>query len=168
MSSEPFKYKHATLGYLLVVALGLVSLSLEPRLDARQKPEVTLALEAASAERWSNDDALFKCKLIVDNRTGKELKVLSNFFSAFDGMVLVVQDKHGKELKRQPYVFHQSPMDVKKVYPLPPGKTEGTILFPVGELPKGETTFRVRLVGTLPGSGYEPSLSSDVKEVRVK
>lgn len=132
-----------------------------------QMPQVVLTLESVSAE-GGNGDVLFECKLTVENNTGKELKVRSNFFSAFDGMLLVVRDERGKELKRQPYIAHQSPMFGEQEYPLRVGKTTQAIVFPVRELPEKQTRFTVQVVGTLPGSGYKPELSSRVRAAQLK
>ena len=130
-------------------------------------PHVVLTLDRASAERLESGDILFRCKLTLENHSGAELIVQSNFFSAFDGMILVVRDESGRELKRQPYVFHQAPLAAPRGYPLPTGKTAKTIVFPVDELPAGRTRFKLQVVGTLPGSGYEPELSSKVLDVRL-
>jgi RNA polymerase sigma factor (sigma-70 family) len=133
----------------------------------KEEAKVILTLESASATPWGKD-VLFECRATLENRTGKELKVRSSFFSVFDGTWLVIQDEKGKELKRQSYVFHQSPFSVANEHRLPVGKTTKTIAFPVGQLPKGQTRFKVQLAGTLPGSGYERALSSKVLEVQVK
>lgn len=132
---------------------------------AEERPKVILTLDSVSAERLSNGDVLFKCRLTVENHTGEELKVRSRFFSVPDGLALVVQDETGKELTKQPYIYHQSPMAEAKAYPLPVGKAAHEIGFPVGDLPKGVSKFKVRLVGTIPVGENLPALASRVKEV---
>jgi hypothetical protein len=133
-----------------------------------RKAKVALTLESASAARDEDGDVLFTCKATIENNTGAPLTVRSNFFSAFDGMTLVVQDVQGKELKKQAYTWHQSPTSVTTNHPLATGKTTASIIFPVQGLPKGLAKFKLRVVGALPGSGYEHKLSSQLLEVRVE
>src|SRR4051794_7082878 len=61
------------------------------------EPQVVLTLDRASAARLVSGDILFQCKLTLENHTGSELIVQSNFFSAFDGLILVVRDETGHE-----------------------------------------------------------------------
>jgi len=166
-----------TLGKSRVRALGLLVLlgasGTLPRVPVRAddlRPKVVLTLDGATAERWGHGDILFECRLSLENQTGAELKVRSNFFSAFDGMSLVVLDEGDKELKRQPYTYHQSPHSFLegREFVLPTGKSAARLVFPVPGLPREATTFRVQVAGTLPGSGYEPGLATRVRAVRVK
>jgi hypothetical protein len=43
-----------------------------------------------------------------------------------------------------------------------------SLVFPVGKLPAREKVFKVRLVGTLPGSGFRRILSTETLEVKIK
>jgi hypothetical protein len=129
--------------------------------------KVLLTLERASSERRDGGEILFECRLTLENDTGKALDVLSNFYSAFDGMSLLVRDEKGTLLKEQPYTFHQSPRREAKAFPLPAGKTTERLVFPIHGLPEDRAAFRVQVVGTLPGSGDSSEVSSPVREVRV-
>jgi hypothetical protein len=129
---------------------------------------VSLLLNKVSAERRGRD-IYFTCEVTLDNEVGRELAVRSNFFSAFDGLEIVVTTPEGKVLAQQGYSFHQSPFTATgRIFPLKKGKTTGTLLFPVGGLPADVRALKVRLVGTLPGSGYERILSSETLAVEVK
>jgi CubicO group peptidase (beta-lactamase class C family) len=135
---------------------------------APERPGVSLLLLKASAERREND-TLFRCEVRIDNATGNELKVRSNFASAFDGLELVVTTKKGKVLAQQPYIWHQSPFTPDaRVFPLKKGGTTATLVFPVQELPGDDKAFKVRLVGTLPNSAYRRILSSETIEINLK
>jgi hypothetical protein len=150
----------------LIALLGVNDAGKQPSVgEVEQKPQVTLTLESASAQRWTKD-ILFKCKVTLANDTGKELKVKSNFLSVFDGMTLVIQDEKGKELKRQGYTYHQSPFALNKEHRLQSGKTTDTINFPISGLAKDHKKFRIKIVGTLPGSEFKGRLTSKVIEVR--
>jgi hypothetical protein len=128
---------------------------------------VTLRLTKVEAEPLSKD-VLFRCHLELDNDTGHELKVRSSFFSAFDGLDLVVTDLDGKVLAQQHYVTHQSPHGPVREFPIKTGRTKEEIRFPINGLPDGAKAFKVRLAGTLPGSGYDRILSTETLEVKVK
>jgi hypothetical protein len=129
---------------------------------------VKLTLNKAAAERRT-DDVLFECEATLDNATGRALNVRTSFFSAFDGVEIVLFDARGKKLRVQPYTFHQSPFAVDGTQPLEVGKTTKRLVFPVSGLPADVKTFRVCLIGTLPGSAYNPGLLlSDLVEVTLK
>ena len=129
-------------------------------------PAIELSLSKASAF-WNGDQVLVVCDAVIDNRTAAAVSVRSNFFSAFDGVSLVVRNAKGKELFRKSYIAHQSPQAPPgKLYGLAVGENRKELRFPV-DLPKGTDTIRVSLVGTLPGSGRDDLLLSDVIEVKV-
>jgi hypothetical protein len=151
---------------LVVAGIGLlmdcVALADEP------KPAVSLILAKASAERRSQD-VLFQCDISLENATGRELSVRSNFNSAFDGVELVVTDLNGKTLAQQPYPFHQSPFSPPgRDFPLKQGVTAGTLVFPIHDLPGDAKEVKVRLVGMLPGSSYHRILSTETLKVPIK
>jgi hypothetical protein len=125
------------------------------------KAGVSLMLSNVSAER-DPQDTLFHCEVTIDNHTGKEITVTSNFHSAFDGLELVVTNVHGKVLKQQPYTSHQSPFASDgREFVLKRGKTKKSIVFPVRSFGMVGQSLKVRLVGTLPGSSYKRILSTD-------
>jgi hypothetical protein len=121
----------------------------------------------ASAERGEHD-TLFRCDAILDNATRKDLAVRSGFFSAFDGLELVVTSPDGKVLAQQGFTYHQSPYSTGRAFPLKPGRTEKSLVFPIRGLPAEAKSLKVRLVGSLPGSEYQRILSSETLEVQVK
>lgn len=134
--------------------------------DLAGKPQVELTLSKASAS-WNGDQVLVTCDAVIDNRTGRPIAVRSNFTSAFDGLAVVVRDEKGKELLRQSVVAHQSPFAPPgRVLELKVGENRQRLAFPV-DLPKDAATIRVSLFGTLPGSGRDELLLSDVVVVKV-
>ncbi len=134
---------------------------------APAKEPVRLTLPGASAQR-SGKDVVFRCEAVIVNNTGAVLKVQSTFYSAFDGLELVVLTAKGKELRRQSYLHHQSPHSPQgRQFPLNKGENRKTLVFPVLGLPKGTRVLKIRLVGTLPGSKYKGVLRSDVLTIPV-
>jgi len=154
-----------------LLALSVVAILVSPGgplIADEPKPTVSLVLSRAAAER-REQDTLFRCEASLDNATGKDLSVRSNFFSVFDGLELVVTNKEGKTLAQQPYIFHQSPFAVRgRGFTLKKGTTAGTLVFPIRELPGAAKVVKVRMVGTLPGSGYQRILSTETIEVKIK
>jgi hypothetical protein len=138
-----------------------------PSFAEKPMPAVSLILSKASAERGEHY-TLFRCEAVLDNATGKDLSVRSNFSSVFDGLELVVTTREGKTLAQEPYIFHQSPFSMGRDFPLKQGATKQTLGFPITDLPADVKSLKVRLVGTLPGSAYSRILSSETLEVSVK
>jgi hypothetical protein len=129
---------------------------------------VSLILSAATAQRRSGD-TLFQCEATLDNAIGRDLTVRTNFYSAFDGLELVVTNRAGKTLAQQPYIFHQSPFTADgRDFTIKRGKTTASLVFPIAKLPAGEKVVKVRLVGTLPGSEFRRILSTETLEVKIK
>jgi hypothetical protein len=148
------------------VTLTLPALLLLAAPGLHDVPQVELTLTKASAF-WNGNQVLVVCDAVIDNRTKEAIGVRSTFFSAFDGLSIVVRNEKGKELLRQAYVVHQSPMALPgKRYELAVGENKHELRFPV-DLPKDTGTIRVSLVGTLPNSGRSDLLLSDVVEVKV-
>ncbi|GMV78856.1 MAG: hypothetical protein AMXMBFR7_00400 [Planctomycetota bacterium] len=138
-----------------------------PAAAADPDPAVSLLLHKVAAERLEKD-IHFRCEVTLDNGTGRDLAVRSNFSSVFDGLEVVVTDPKGKVLVQRGYTIHQSPFAPPgRVFPLKQGQTAGTLVFPIHDLPADARTLKVRLVGTLPGSGFERILSSETLEVTV-
>jgi hypothetical protein len=148
--------------------------------EPKKKPAVTLTLvRVRGVEFFSTPlegpmkgqkvrDVILACDVVIDNQTGDDLTVFSNFFSAFDGLSIVVF-KEGKELPSQSYFFHQSPMAEKRPYVLKKGKNEKDMRFPISGLPADWAGMEVKIVGSLPGSKFEENLVSETKKIqRVK
>jgi hypothetical protein len=153
----------ATLSLAAVIAWGGRPLRAEAS-DAT----VSLLLSRATAERREGD-TLFRCDSTLDNATGRDLTVRTNFFSAFDGLELVVTTREGKTLAQQPYTFHQSPFTPDgRDFTIKRGPTAASLVFPIGKLPAGDKVVKVRLVGTLPGSEFRRILSTETLEVKIK
>lgn len=152
----------------LFTILGLAALlAVGSSAVGEERKMVSLLLTKASAKR-DTDDVLFRCDAVLDNTTGKDLTVRSPFFSAFDGLELVVTTPDGKVLAQQQYIRHQSPYGPLRDFTLRPGRNEDLLVFPMRGLPADGKAFKVRLVGTLPRSGYDRILSSETLEVQVK
>ena len=111
---------------------------------------------------------LVECSLELRNNTGGTLQVESNFHSAFDSFELIVTDSDNRLLTQLPYSFHQSPYSFEgRDFPINEGLNFASLRFSLGrnapdDLPE---TIRVRLVGTLPGSGYVRILSTNTLDV---
>ena len=129
-------------------------------------PRVDLTLTGADAFRNGNQ-TLFRLRVELDNRTGREVVARSNCGSAFDGLQVVVRDAAGKELARQSVAYHKSPFAEAVRCPLPPGKTRDTVTALV-DLPAEARTLRVSVYGTLPQSGIDDLLLTDVLPVTVR
>lgn len=135
---------------------------------AAPDPSVSVLLREVAAER-SEHVIHFQCEVKLENGTGRDLNVRSNFHSAFDGFEIVVTDLEGRVLVQREYTFHQSPFTpLSREFALKQGLTAATLIFPIENLPENDQSFKVRLVGTLPGSGYERILSSETLNVEVK
>src|SRR5438045_906904 len=92
-----------TLVYTIIfIALFAVRASAE---DPKKVPEVTVTIIRARGYEYSVMELegelkgknvrylLLSCEVVIDNHTGQELTVESNFFSAFDGLrVLLLRE----------------------------------------------------------------------------
>ena len=127
---------------------------------------VSLSVSAASVKR-GEADTLFQFEAVLENTTGKELTVRTNFSSVFDGLVLEVKNAKGETLVVQPYTFHQSPFAPPgRELLLKRGKTAETLVFPVRDFPKEAGEVGVFLGGLLPGHGERYVHSA--KPIRLK
>lgn len=130
-------------------------------------PRLELRLVGVEASRLGKQ-TLIACRVELENRTGRELKVRSNFGSAFDALHVVVRDADGKELARQSVAAHQSPFAPPgRLFPVPPGATAarvGALL----DLPADARNLRVMVYGALPESGFDDLLLTDVRPVTVR
>jgi len=152
----------------IVLCVGLGAIFAMTVTAGEPEPNVSLILSKASVAQLELD-VLFRCEVSLDNAVGKELTVRSNFYSAFDGLELVVTNREGKTLVQQPYIFHQSPFaPAGREFALKEGTTKATLGFPVQGLPRDAKVVKIRLVGTLPGSGYQRILSTETIDVKIK
>lgn len=128
---------------------------------------VSLIITSATAQR--NPDMLdILCDAALDNHTDTPLVVTSNFYSAFDGLSLVVRDVNDRLLAQQSFLVHQSPNASDRHFTLRVGRNTHHMFFPLITLTNAPSTLRVQLVGTLPGSGYHAGLTSQVVRVTVR
>lgn len=136
--------------------------------DPDGKTAFDLTLAKATAWRFDGGETVyFDCEVVLDNKTGREVKVRSSFTSAYDGLILVVRDEKGKEIHRQGLSHHQSPFAPPgRLFPLQAGENQAKLRFPI-KLPAGVKAVRVMLVGTLPDSGYDELLLTDVVPVTI-
>jgi hypothetical protein len=136
-------------------------------LGEEQKRSISLILTEASVEKLAQG-YFFSCAAVLDNASGKKWGVHTNFYSVFDGLELVVTNAEEKLLAQQAFIFHQSPHSPSgQILRLPEGPTKGSLVFPIMDLPADAMSFKVRLVGRLPGSNYLRILSSETIEVKV-
>jgi hypothetical protein len=130
--------------------------------------KVTLTLAKVSVKRFEKE-VLFICDVVIDNRTGAELTVMSNFHSAFDGLELVVLDETGRKLAQQSYLQRQSIYSLEpRKFPLKVGENRRELRFPVSRLPEPRKEYRVQLLGRLLQSDFGGILCSDLVTARVK
>lgn len=164
------KLRYWTVAILICVSVVLLLRFTGKEIDSvtEEKEPVALALPRVEANQLSGE-VLFICDAVIDNRTGSQLTVKSHFYSAFDGLELVVMDEAGRELAQQSYLRHQSLCSLKpRSFPLREGRNEEDLRFPVPGLPPNQKVYRVRLVGSLPGSDYAGSLGSNEVVVAVE
>jgi hypothetical protein len=130
---------------------------------------VALSIVEATAQ-LGDGYILFSFDVTLNNTVGKELTVRSNFHSIFDGMSIVVMNQDGKVLRKQSTLYYQSPLadTPEREFPVKEGITKDTLSFRIRDLPRDTVVFKIRLEGTLPGSGYEPVVVSQTIEVKVK
>ena len=110
--------------------------------------------------------ALIACDLEVDNQTGEDLTVQSNFFSALDYLTLQLL-RGDKVVAEERFTSHLSPSTSDgKPFVLKQGKTRDQLRFPVRLPPKDWAGLQIRLVGSLPGSNFKGALVSNKAEIR--
>ena len=129
---------------------------------------VSVVVSKASGTRLARNNVGFELEVAVDNSTGKDITTRSHFYSAFDGMVLVVTDKNGKTLAQQSNILHQSPTAELTPHVLKAGTTSEKLGFCIPDFPMDLTAVKVRLVGFLPNSDYKRILSTETMEVEIK
>jgi hypothetical protein len=158
-----------TRAFLVCLLVCLIAMpELTPNKLLADEKFVSLVISKASAMRSENKYVGFALEVAVDNATGKDITARSHFYSAFDGLVLVVTDKNGKTLAQQSNVMHQSPTATLNPYIVKAGTTSEKLGFPIPDFPKEATMVKVRLVGQLPNSDYKRFLSTETIEVEIK
>lgn len=109
------------------------------------------------------------CTAVLENRTGSSLVVTSAFYSAFDGLRLIVTSEQGTRLAEQPYAFHQSPYTFPgRPFIVQPGVTTQRMRIPVFSLTNAPAKVKFQLVGPLRDSSYTGALTSRVVTVWVQ
>ena len=128
---------------------------------------VSLSITSATAQRKPDMLDLW-CDAALDNHTDAPLVVTSNCSSAFDGLTLLVRDANDRLLAQQSFLAHQSPRQDGLHFTLRVGRNTHHMGFPLFTLTNAPSTLRLQLVGTLPGSGYQAGLTSQVFRVTVR
>lgn len=114
---------------------------------------------------WSAGTLSVDCQVLLVNRTGATLTVLTNFASPFDGFTVIVRGPYGGLVARQSYVAHQSPYAMNRALPVPPGVTEATLRFPIPLAKKPVRPLEVQLTGGLRGTRFSRSIRSNTLAV---
>jgi hypothetical protein len=111
------------------------------------------------------------CTVTLINDTGADLVVHSGCAvpTIYDSIELVVTDCNGIVQVQMPFSYHKSPrVNTYGEATLPRGATTGVVSFPFREANSFPKDIRVRLVGTLPDSGYSKICSSETVKVTVR
>jgi hypothetical protein len=149
------------------MVISISTFSSRPLLAVEHKGYLSLILVAVSAER-NQDIVNFKCEIILDNATSKEIQVISNFREQLDGIDIVVTNNEGEILAQQPFTYHLSPFSpTGEMVTIKKGKTPLTLRFPVSGLDSRIDHVMVRLAGQLQRSTYQRVCSSETKDLRV-
>jgi hypothetical protein len=141
--------------------------------EKSEKPSgyVSMVLSSASfAPEGSHFQML--CKVTLVNDTGKDLIVESGYDgpSIHDSIELVITNKNGIVQHQQGYGYDKNPKfsNTPNKVTLARGATESLISFSLFDVESLPNIVKVRLVGTLPGSGYSRICSSETVEVTVR
>ncbi|MFH2008632.1 MAG: hypothetical protein ABI333_18740 [bacterium] len=132
----------------------------------RQRPPAVAVRVRQATASWTNGTLVVACDVTLVNNTGRPLRVLTNFQSAYDGFTVIVRHPQGGLVARQSYVYHQSPYAQDRVLPLPPGSTDARIQFPVTLKTKPEGPLQVRLEGGLRGTKFARGIISNLVSAR--
>jgi hypothetical protein len=156
-------------GICLLVSAAFAGCHQRQPFDEPQLHQGAIGLQLRSVEPVALGSGWFlRCKVVVQNWTGTELKVKTHTWAAFSSMDIVVIDKDRKELQRRSCSLHVSTYDLKgKWTPLPVGDTYAEMDFVLGDIPQHQRECQVFIVGKLPESGYKHRLTSNRLEVRL-
>lgn len=127
---------------------------------------LTMRVDQVRAVLWEGGDTHFAFDITLNNSSGRDLKVRTNFHSALDALDMVVTDTDGKLLVRRGYTYHQSPASQngsEKV--LPNGISKAQMLFPISDFGTAGQQVHVQLIGLIDAKGFSQSISS--KKLRV-
>ncbi len=104
--------------------------------------------------------------MVIDNQTGEDLTVQSNFFSAFDGLSMLLL-KDGMKVAEQSYLYHQSPYSADpRPFILKKGKNQKDMRFPFRLPPEDWAGLQAKMVGDLPGSKFKGKLESNTIKIQ--
>jgi hypothetical protein len=163
-----------------VISLVLVAAGAGAQ-DAKKAADVTLTITRVRGHEYSVKElegelkgkmvryVLFSVDVVLDNQTGDELTVNSNFYSAFDGLRLVLL-REGKNVAEQAYIHHQSPFSFDgRPFVLKKGKNQHDLRVPMRLPPEDWAKLDAKVVGDLPGSKFKGKLESNLIRIqRVK
>jgi hypothetical protein len=145
--------------------------------EAKKIPEVTLAITRVRGFEYSVIElegemkgkdvryVLLSCEVVIDNQTDEELTVMSNFFSAFDGLHVLLL-RNGKIEADEAYIWHQSPRAEAMPYVLKKGKNQRDLRIPFRLPPDDWASLQAKAVGELPGSCFKGKLESNTTEIQ--
>jgi hypothetical protein len=149
-----------SLQVLVVACLLLLLRGDKPPVPSASRP-VELRLDRVVLIQ-NGPEPLFICHAVLVNKTGADLTVLSHYFSAFDGLDLVVEDERGIVLSHRSYLHHQSAASYEpRSFVLHPGLNAHELRIPVGNIGPARAGYQVWLLGTLPGSHEAEVLHSN-------
>ena len=153
-----------------ILLLGLLLAT--PAFGDAATNEVTVQLESVSVY-GPRTNTWFFCNVRVDNQTDTTLSV-TNLFVLAPGLGLKISDSNGKELKKTYAApFHSwkwnfaphSGQHYRLMYGVP--SPTGGYNVPGIPLPSSAHALRVQIEGTMSGSSYTGSITSNVVEVRL-
>ncbi len=169
------RLRTSVFGYGLLFGGVLLSLAADRASAERGKnaPKVTLTITRVRAYEFSSTElegefkgkkvrnVLMACDVVVDNQTGENLIVHSNFSSALDYLDLELF-RDGKRVVHESYNTHLSPTSLDgKPFLLKKGTTRTEMRFPIRLPPKDWSQLQARLQGSLPGSKFKGTLESN-------
>jgi len=138
-----------------------------------KEPEVSLTITKVRAYEYFSTELegefkdqevkniLVACDVVLDNQTGEDLTVQSNFSSAMDYFDLQLL-RDNKAVAVVSYIEHQSPSSPGgKLFVLKQGENETELRFPMRVSPEDWADLEVRLKGSLPGSKFKGALQSN-------
>lgn len=143
------------------------------RTPAAASGAVTLLIspagEGAPSAMRRNGEVTIACEATINNRTGAPIVVKSSFYSAFDGLSVVVRTKDGRTLGRTSYLEHQSPFSLEpREFSLPEGETTRTLSFVTDYIAADVGAIVIEVVGNLPQSSFGGKLESNSITIEVQ
>jgi hypothetical protein len=152
-----------------IAACGAIALAATAQGADVPKEQVRLTLNSVSMGQYPATARLgFRCSITLDNATGKFLPVKTRFGFVWENMALQIHDAEGKKIREVKLTDPAKQKAVEQSMVIKPGKTTTELLFYIPEQSELPKQFKVRVVGTLPGSDYKAELVSDLVEVTRK